>query len=53
MSLVGIGAANFLKQDEMDARLKALVDGLSAVGVALVASAAKKLFSKICTSSVL
>lgn len=46
MSAVGVGAATFLEADRL--WTSGLIDGLAAVGVALVAVAAKGLVSKAC-----
>lgn len=51
MSAVGLGAANFLKNPSPAER--AVVAGLAVTGVALVASAAKDLMTKVCATKVL
>jgi hypothetical protein len=50
MTVVGAGAANFLTNPP--GWLSGIVMGLSAVGVALVASAAKGLLMKLCNTNV-
>lgn len=46
MTAVGVGAANTLKEPAL--WLRSLTAGVSAVGVALVASASKGLLQKMC-----
>jgi chromate transporter len=50
MTAIGVGAANTLGNPAL--WLKSLTAGVSAVGVALVASAAKGLLFKLCNTKV-